>query len=52
MTSEAETERRLTEAPDGLPTVLVNHYPLDRHPPYVLWYPEFAMWCGTRLNAD
>ncbi|MFJ2260206.1 metallophosphoesterase family protein [Streptomyces sp. NPDC087844] len=48
----AETERRLAEIPDGLPTVLVNHYPLDRHPTEVLWYPEFAMWCGTRLTSD
>jgi calcineurin-like phosphoesterase family protein len=48
----AETERRLAEIPDGLPTVLVNHYPLDRHPMEVLWYPEFAMWCGTRATAD
>lgn len=48
----AETERRLAELPDDLPTVLVNHYPLDRHPTDVLWYPEFAMWCGTRLTAD
>jgi 3',5'-cyclic AMP phosphodiesterase CpdA len=48
----AETERRLAEIPDDLPTVLVNHYPLHRHPTDVLWYPEFAMWCGTRLTAD
>lgn len=48
----AETERRLAELPDDLPTVLVNHFPLDRHPTDVLWHPEFAMWCGTRLTAD
>ncbi|MFD7432399.1 metallophosphoesterase family protein [Streptomyces sp. NPDC059818] len=48
----AATERRLSELPDDLPTVLVNHYPLDRHPTDVLWYPEFAMWCGTELTAD
>lgn len=48
----AETGRRLAELPDDLPTVLVNHYPLDRHPTDVLWYPEFAMWCGTALTAD
>ncbi|WP_320779653.1 metallophosphoesterase [Streptomyces sp. CRN 30] len=48
----AETERRLAELPADLPTVLVNHYPLDRHPTNVLRYPEFAMWCGTRLTAD
>ncbi|MFE5210541.1 metallophosphoesterase family protein [Streptomyces sp. NPDC056600] len=47
-----ETERRLAELPDDLPTVLVNHYPLDRHPTEILRYPEFAMWCGTRLTAD
>lgn len=48
----AETERRLGALPEDLPTVLVNHYPLDRHPMDVLRYPEFAMWCGTRLTAD
>ncbi|MFF9622548.1 metallophosphoesterase family protein [Streptomyces griseosporeus] len=48
----AETERRLSALPEDLPTVLVNHYPLDRHPTDVLWHPEFAMWCGTRLTAD
>ncbi|MFE1261686.1 metallophosphoesterase family protein [Streptomyces albogriseolus] len=47
----AETERRLASLPDGTPVVLVNHYPLHRHPTEVLWYPEFAMWCGTRLTA-
>jgi 3',5'-cyclic AMP phosphodiesterase CpdA len=48
----AETERRLAALPEDLPTILVNHYPLDRHPTEVLWHPEFAMWCGTRLTAD
>ncbi|MFF7359479.1 metallophosphoesterase [Streptomyces sp. NPDC008125] len=48
----AATERRLPELPDDVPTVLVNHYPLDRHPTDILWYPEFAMWCGTELTAD
>ncbi|MFJ4682210.1 metallophosphoesterase family protein [Streptomyces sp. NPDC091377] len=48
----AATERRLAALPEDLPTVLVNHYPLDRHPTDVLWHPEFAMWCGTRLTAD
>ncbi|MFF7858390.1 metallophosphoesterase [Streptomyces sp. NPDC007904] len=48
----AETERRLAELPDDLPVVLVNHHPLHRHPTDVLWYPEFAMWCGTTLTGD
>lgn len=46
-----ETERRLQEL-DGQPTVLLNHYPLVREPTDVLWYPEFAQWCGTELTAD
>ncbi|KUJ36033.1 metallophosphoesterase [Streptomyces sp. NPDC093228] len=48
----AETERRLEEIPGDLSTVLVNHYPLDRHPTDILRYPEFAMWCGTDLTSD
>ncbi|MEV5322282.1 metallophosphoesterase [Streptomyces sp. NPDC052687] len=48
----AATEARLAALPDDLPVVLVNHWPLERHPTEVLWYPEFAMWCGTRLTAD
>ncbi|MET9734181.1 metallophosphoesterase [Streptomyces sp. NPDC006458] len=46
------TGRRLAEEAGDLPLVLINHYPLDRHPMDVLWYPEFAMWCGTSLTAD
>ncbi|MEN3583394.1 MULTISPECIES: metallophosphoesterase family protein [unclassified Streptomyces] len=48
----AETEARLAALPADTPTVLVNHYPLDRHPTEVLRYPEFAMWCGTLRTAD
>ena len=47
-----ETERRLTEAGPGLPTVLVNHYPLVREPTRILRHPEFAQWCGTSRTAD
>ncbi|MEW1841648.1 metallophosphoesterase [Nonomuraea angiospora] len=48
----AETERRLAELPPGVPTVLVNHYPLVREPTLVLRHPEFAIWCGTERTAD
>jgi predicted phosphodiesterase len=47
-----ETERRLADRPPGLPTVLVNHYPLVRDPTLVLRHPEFALWCGTERTAD
>jgi 3',5'-cyclic AMP phosphodiesterase CpdA len=48
----AITGRRLAALDPGLPTVLVNHFPLVREPTRVLRYPEFAQWCGTELTAD
>jgi 3',5'-cyclic AMP phosphodiesterase CpdA len=45
----AATERRLSAVAG--PTVLVNHFPVVREPTDVLWYPEFALWCGTTLTA-
>ncbi|MCI2416354.1 metallophosphoesterase [Saccharopolyspora sp. K220] len=47
----AATEKRLAEL-DDMPTVLVNHYPLVREPTDVLYYPEFAQWCGTTSTKD
>ncbi|MGH3914822.1 MAG: metallophosphoesterase, partial [Pseudonocardiaceae bacterium] len=47
-----ETERRLAECDPEVPLVLINHWPLVREPTRVLWYPEFAQWCGTELTAD
>jgi len=44
------TERRLAAL--DAPTVLVSHWPLVREPTDVLWYPEFAQWCGTSRTAD
>ncbi|MGW7468537.1 metallophosphoesterase family protein [Streptomyces xantholiticus] len=48
----AYTEARLDAVDPGLPTVLVNHWPLLRDPTRILRYPEFAQWCGTELTAD
>ncbi|MFF5575656.1 metallophosphoesterase family protein [Streptomyces luteogriseus] len=48
----AETLPRLDALPDGLPTVLVNHFPLVRDPLHILRHPEFALWCGTTATAD
>lgn len=47
-----ETEARLEARPAGMPTVLVNHYPLLEGPTRLLRHPEFAQWCGTRLTAE
>jgi 3',5'-cyclic AMP phosphodiesterase CpdA len=48
----AETERRLAACDPAVPTVLVNHFPLNREPTRILRYPEFAQWCGTERTAD
>jgi len=47
-----ETERRLAECRPGIPTVLVNHFPLIEAPTRSLRHPEFAQWCGTTRTAD
>ncbi|MEU3737329.1 metallophosphoesterase [Streptomyces sp. NPDC032198] len=48
----AFTEEMLARREPGLPTVLINHWPLVRDPTRILHYPEFALWCGTELTAD
>ncbi|WSB68284.1 metallophosphoesterase [Streptomyces decoyicus] len=48
----AATEARLAALPEELPTVLVNHWPVVREPTRPLWYPDFALWCGTEATAD
>lgn len=47
-----ECERRLAALDPGVPLILAAHWPLVRHPTEVLWYPEFAQWCGTTRTAD
>ncbi|HEX4727983.1 MAG TPA: metallophosphoesterase [Jatrophihabitans sp.] len=46
------TRQRLDACDPALPTVLINHFPLTRHPTLVLRYPQFAQWCGTELTGD
>jgi len=46
------TERRLEARDPGLPTILVNHFPLIREPTRILRHPEFAQWCGTAATAS
>ncbi|MEU8660612.1 metallophosphoesterase family protein [Actinoplanes philippinensis] len=48
----ALTGQRLDAIPAGLPTVLINHWPMVREPTRILRFPEFAQWCGTELTAD
>jgi predicted phosphodiesterase len=46
------TEQRLRRRDRGVPTILVNHYPLIEAPTRALLRPEFAQWCGTDRTAD
>ncbi|KID31411.1 metallophosphoesterase family protein [Prauserella rugosa] len=46
------SEKRLAMIPDEHETVLLSHWPLHRHPTEPLYYPEFAMWCGTTETED
>ncbi|MDQ3933892.1 MAG: metallophosphoesterase [Actinomycetota bacterium] len=47
------TEERLTAmAAEGVPPVLVNHFPLLAELTRPLYFPEFAQWCGTLATAD
>jgi 3',5'-cyclic AMP phosphodiesterase CpdA len=56
----AVTEPRILALDRARPVIFVNHYPLVREPTRVLYYPQFAQWCGTtrthdwhvRFNAD
>ena len=36
---------------NGVPTVLVNHWPLHRETTQILRHPEFGLWCGTDQSA-
>jgi 3',5'-cyclic AMP phosphodiesterase CpdA len=47
-----QTRRRLDAVSPGIPTVLVNHFPLIREPTRALRYQAFAQWCGTVRTAD
>lgn len=47
------TEERLASlSANGLPSVLVNHFPLLAELTRPLFHREFAQWCGTTLTAD
>lgn len=46
------TRTRLDGLDPARSTVLISHWPLIREPTDVMWYPEFAQWCGTELTCD
>ena len=48
----AHTEARLEAETDGLPTVLINHFPLRYDLVRLKRIPRFSIWCGTRATED
>ena len=47
-----ETEARLEALSGGLPTILINHWPLRRGLARLPRVPRFSLWCGTRRTED
>ncbi len=47
-----EAEARLAALDPGLPTVLVNHYPLRHDLVRIPRVPRFSPWCGTKRTED
>ncbi len=45
-------ERLGAMAAQGLPAVLVNHFPLRAELAYLPMIPRFSLWCGTRRSAQ
>ena len=48
----AESEPRLAAIDAQPSSVLVSQWPLVRQPTDVLWFPEFAQWCGSERTSD
>ncbi|GAA3613084.1 metallophosphoesterase [Kineosporia mesophila] len=46
------TQARLEALAPDVRTVLINHWPVEKHPNDILRYPQFAQWCGTSLSGD
>ena len=48
-----KTEPRLESAADqGLPLVLINHWPLHEDTVTLSRIPRFSLWCGTKRTRD
>jgi len=46
------SQARLQQCMDGLPTILINHFPLREDLVQLPRIPRFSIWCGTRRTAD
>ncbi len=46
------TEKRLSELPENIPIVLVNHYPVIEEHARLWRFPRFTLWCGTKSTEN
>jgi 3',5'-cyclic AMP phosphodiesterase CpdA len=46
------SEQRLREIPEGMPLILINHFPLRERLVRLKRIPRFSLWCGTKLTED
>ncbi|MBB4302672.1 hypothetical protein GGD81_001708 [Rhodobium orientis] len=47
-----EAEARLSALPEGMETILVNHFPMREDLIRIPRAPRFSPWCGTRRTED
>jgi 3',5'-cyclic AMP phosphodiesterase CpdA len=48
-----ETEKRLEKAArEGVPMILINHFPLRQDMAQLRRFPRFSLWCGTRRTEN
>lgn len=46
------TEQRLMAVDDGIPKIVINHYPLLEALGRIFTFPRFSIWCGTTQTED
>ncbi|OCK80065.1 transposase [Lepidopterella palustris CBS 459.81] len=49
----SRTEERLQEAAaNGIPLIIINHWPLREDLVFIPLIPRFSLWCGTKKTED
>lgn len=46
------SEQRLQVVPQGIPLILINHFPLRERLVRLKRIPRFSLWCGTKRTED
>ncbi len=46
------SEKRLEDIPNGIPLILINHFPLKEDLVRLVRIPRFSIWCGTHRTES